>query len=125
MVILGGLGSIWGVVLGALVLSIINNYLIPDVINDVPGQLGLDFDATQITFAIYGFLLVIMMILRPQGLIPEKRHKMELAEHVGHVGRNPLHGTGMSATQSPQPPPSLVQPGDPRRGRTSPSSSAA
>jgi branched-chain amino acid transport system permease protein len=82
MVILGGLGSIWGVVLGAIVLSIINNWLIPDVINDVPEQLGLDFDATQITFAIYGFLLVIMMILRPQGLLPEARHKMELAEHA-------------------------------------------
>jgi branched-chain amino acid transport system permease protein len=82
MVILGGLGSIWGVVLGAVVLSIINNWLIPDVINDVPEQLGLDFDATQITFAIYGFLLVMMMILRPQGLIPERRHKMELAEHA-------------------------------------------
>ena len=37
---------------------------------------------TQITYAVYGFLLVMMMILRPQGLIPEKRHKMELAEHA-------------------------------------------
>ena len=73
MVILGGLGSIWGVVLGAIVLSFINNWLIPDVLNDVPGKLGLDFDMTQITFAIYGFLLVIMMILRPQGLLPERQ----------------------------------------------------
>ena len=39
MVILGGLGSIWGVVLGAIVLSFINNWLIPDVLNDVPGKL--------------------------------------------------------------------------------------
>ena len=82
MIILGGLGSIWGVVLGAVVLSFINTWLIPDVLNDVPGQLGLDFDATQITFAIYGWLLVMMMILRPQGLLPERRHKMELAEHA-------------------------------------------
>ena len=48
MVILGGLGSIWGVVLGAIVLSFINNWLIPDVLNDVPEQVGLDFDMTQI-----------------------------------------------------------------------------
>jgi branched-chain amino acid transport system permease protein len=82
MIILGGLGSIWGVVLGAIVLSFINNWFIPDVLNDVPGKLGIDFDATQITFAIYGFLLVMMMILRPQGLLPERRHKMELAEHA-------------------------------------------
>src|SRR4051794_24092564 len=88
MIILGGLGSIWGVVLGAVTLSIINNYLIPDVINGVPGDLGFDFDMTQITFAIYGFLLLMMMILRPQGLIPERRHKMELAEHAETTDEN-------------------------------------
>jgi branched-chain amino acid transport system permease protein len=78
MVILGGLGSIWGVVLGAIVLSFINNWLIPDVLNDLPGDFGLDFDMTQITFAIYGFLLVIMMIMRPQGLLPERRRAEEM-----------------------------------------------
>jgi branched-chain amino acid transport system permease protein len=82
MIILGGLGSIWGVVLGAITLSFINNWFIPDVLNDVPRKLSIDFDATQITFGIYGFLLVMMMILRPQGLLPERRHKMELAEHA-------------------------------------------
>ena len=78
MVILGGLGSIWGVVLGAITLSFINNWLIPDVLNSLPGDFGLDFDMTQITFAIYGFLLVIMMILRPQGLLPERRRAEEM-----------------------------------------------
>ena len=82
MIILGGLGSIWGVVIGAIVLSAINTWFIPEVLNSVPEELGFDFDATQITFAIYGFLLVMMMILRPQGLLPERRHKMELAEHA-------------------------------------------
>jgi branched-chain amino acid transport system permease protein len=78
MVVLGGLGSIWGVVLGAITLSFINNWLIPDVLNSLPGDFGLDFDMTQITFAIYGFLLVIMMILRPQGLLPERRRAEEM-----------------------------------------------
>jgi branched-chain amino acid transport system permease protein len=83
MIILGGLGSVWGVVLGALVLSFINTYLIPDVFNDVPSKVGLDFDLTQLSFGIFGFLLVIMMVLRPQGLLPERRRKMELVEGVG------------------------------------------
>jgi branched-chain amino acid transport system permease protein len=82
MLILGGLGNIWGVVLGAVVLSFINNWFIPDVINDLPSKVGINFDATQITYGIYGFLLVIMMILRPQGLLPEKRREMELTEHA-------------------------------------------
>ncbi len=37
---------------------------------------------TQITFGIFGFILLLMMILRPQGLIPERRHQMELTEHA-------------------------------------------
>jgi branched-chain amino acid transport system permease protein len=82
MVILGGLGSIWGVVVGAIVLSFIANYLIPDVLNNVPEQIGLDFDLTQLSFGIYGFLLVVMMVLRPEGLIPERRRKVELTQDV-------------------------------------------
>jgi branched-chain amino acid transport system permease protein len=83
MIILGGLGSVWGVVLGALALSFINTYLIPDVFNTWPSKVGLDFDLTQLSFGIFGFLLVIMMVLRPQGLLPERRRKMELVEGVG------------------------------------------
>jgi branched-chain amino acid transport system permease protein len=83
MVILGGLGSIEGVVLGAIVLSFINNNLIPDVFNDYPSKIGLDFDLTELSFGIFGFLLVIMMVLRPEGLIPERRRQMELTEGVG------------------------------------------
>jgi branched-chain amino acid transport system permease protein len=82
MIILGGVGSIWGVVLGAIVLSFTNTWFIPDVLNSIPGHFGSTFDMTQITFGIYGFLLLMMMLLRPQGLIPERRHKMELAEDV-------------------------------------------
>jgi branched-chain amino acid transport system permease protein len=83
MIILGGLGSIWGVVAGALALSFINTRLIPDVLNNVPSQIGLDFDLTQLSFGIFGFLLVIMMVLRPEGLIPERRRKIELTEGAG------------------------------------------
>jgi branched-chain amino acid transport system permease protein len=78
MVILGGLGSIWGVVLGAVALSYINSYLIPDVLNGIPRDIGLDFDLTQLSYGIFGFLLVIMMVLRPEGLLPERRRKLEM-----------------------------------------------
>jgi branched-chain amino acid transport system permease protein len=78
MVVVGGLGSIWGVVVGAIILSGINHYLLPRVLYDVPGQVGLDFDLAQISSGIYGFLLVIMMLLRPEGLLPDRRHRMAL-----------------------------------------------
>jgi branched-chain amino acid transport system permease protein len=83
MVILGGLGSIWGVVVGAVALSFINNRLIPDVFNTWPSKLGLDFDLTELSFGIFGFLLVIMMVLRPEGLLPERRRKLELKQGIG------------------------------------------
>jgi branched-chain amino acid transport system permease protein len=83
MIILGGLGSIWGVVVGAVALSFINTRLIPDVFNTWPAKVGLDFDLTELSFGIFGFLLVIMMVLRPEGLIPERRRKIELKEGIG------------------------------------------
>ena len=33
-------------------------------------------------FGIFGFLLVIMMLLRPQGLIPERRRQLELTAEI-------------------------------------------
>ena len=83
MVILGGLASIWGVVIGAIALSAINFYLIPEVFNSLPSKIGLDFELSEVNAAIFGFLLLIMMILRPEGLLPERRRQMELEDHVG------------------------------------------
>src|SRR5262249_53155410 len=75
MVVLGGLGSIWGVVLGAVLLSVLNNYLLPRVFAGLPGHLGLDFDLSEVSSGIFGFLLVIIMLLRPEGLLPERRRQ--------------------------------------------------
>jgi branched-chain amino acid transport system permease protein len=83
MVILGGLGSVWGAVVGAMLLANINYYLIPDVLNSVPGKLGLNFNLTDLQVSIFGFLLVLVMVLRPQGLIPERRRKLELTTGIG------------------------------------------
>jgi branched-chain amino acid transport system permease protein len=82
MIILGGLGSIWGVVLGAVMLSFINSYFIPDVFNSLPRDLGLDFDLSQLSFGIFGFLILIVMILRPAGLLPERRRRIEFGEGI-------------------------------------------
>jgi branched-chain amino acid transport system permease protein len=83
MIILGGLGSVWGVVVGAVALSLINYRLIPDVLNSVPSKLGLDFQLADLSFGIFGFLLVLMMVLRPEGLLPERRRQIELTEGGG------------------------------------------
>ena len=73
MVVLGGLGSIPGVVVGAIILSVVNHYLLPDVLYDLPSKLGLAFDLSEISSGIYGAILLVVMLLRPQGLVPARR----------------------------------------------------
>jgi branched-chain amino acid transport system permease protein len=88
MVIMGGLGSIWGVVIGAVTLTFVNSRLIPDVldkgvVNDTLTDIGLEFSFSEVAFGVFGFVLVLMMVLRPEGLLPERRRKLELTEGVG------------------------------------------
>ena len=92
MVIVGGIGSIWGVVMGALLLANINYYLIPDVLNSLPHSFGLNFNLDELQVSIFGFLLVLVMVLRPQGLLPERRRKLELTEGIGETE---LEGTSV------------------------------
>ncbi len=73
MVVLGGLGSIRGVVVAAVLLSVLNNYLLPDVFYDLPARFGLDFDLSAISSGIYGVIIVVVMLLFPEGLAPTRR----------------------------------------------------
>ncbi len=81
MVILGGMGSVWGVVVGALLLTYLNVEGLATIGTKVQ-EAGLDFDPTQYQFGIYGFIIVVVMLLRPTGLIPERRHRVEFEEGV-------------------------------------------
>jgi branched-chain amino acid transport system permease protein len=65
LIIIGGMGSILGVIVGALVLI-----GLPEVLREVELYRMLAF----------GALLVIMMIFRPTGFIPSARRKMEFKE---------------------------------------------
>ena len=76
------------VMLGAVVLSLMNRYLLKEL-NGIPDRLGLDFDVTSINFGIFGFFLLVMMVLRPEGLLPSSRRKLELHADVDesdHIG---------------------------------------
>jgi branched-chain amino acid transport system permease protein len=79
MVILGGMGSIWGVVLGGMILGYLNVEGLATIGSEVQGATGWDwFEPTKFQFGVYGVIIVLMMLLRPEGLIPERRHKIEL-----------------------------------------------
>jgi len=82
MVILGGIGSIWGVLVGGMVLGYLNIEGLATIGSKLQQDAGIDFDPTKYQFGIYGAIIVIMMLFRPTGLIPERRHKVELEEGV-------------------------------------------
>jgi branched-chain amino acid transport system permease protein len=87
MVILGGMGNIYGVILGAILLQGINFYLLPRInewvhaIGDVlGGPLLSNADIPKYNYFLFGVLLVAMMLLRPEGIIPNRQRQEELRE---------------------------------------------
>ena len=100
MVILGGMGNVWGAIAGAAFLT----YLDKEGLSNMAGWFNdKDFgvvacdavaqdpyrpissgclNAPLLATGIYGVILVLAMLFRPQGLIPEQRRKLELEEGV-------------------------------------------
>jgi branched-chain amino acid transport system permease protein len=97
MVILGGLGSIPGAVVGAAVVTLLNidflqtlslelsrlrqgSELIPLI--GIPwAELPSQLDPARYQRLVFGIILILMMIFRPEGIIPSQRRKLEMHEH--------------------------------------------
>jgi branched-chain amino acid transport system permease protein len=77
MVILGGMGNVWGVIVGGAVLA----YLNQEGLANIGSNLGIS-DVPLYSSGIFGAILVIMMLVRPAGLLPSARIRMELEEGV-------------------------------------------
>ncbi len=84
MVVLGGMGNIWGVILGAVLLS-----FTPEILRWTvdPAQQALFgrslIEPEVIRMLLFGLALVLVMLFRPAGLLPSAVRKRELTEHVG------------------------------------------
>lgn len=87
IVVLGGLGSVPGVILGAAVVTILNVQVLKEITNffnelrvagifSLPSQL----DPSKSQRFIFGLMLVLIALYRSQGLIPAKRHKYNLKD---------------------------------------------
>ena len=92
MVILGGMGNIWGVIFGACFLEYLDREGLANIgswLNGHFGPGGSDFqiwnkvlDVPLYEFGIFGTILVVVMLFRPEGLIPSSRRAAELHEGV-------------------------------------------
>jgi len=85
MIILGGMGNIYGVIVGGLIVGGFDRML-ADLISDTLKGIGNAFDVDLLREAdvsrsrsmILGVALVTMMLVRPEGLFPSARRRMEL-----------------------------------------------
>jgi len=76
LIIVGGMGSIPGVVVGSLILV-----GLPELLREF----------TEYRLLMYGILLIIMMLFRPEGFLPEETHKRELrGEEEEYVEEHPV-----------------------------------
>ncbi len=90
MVILGGMGNIWGVAVGAFVVYLIQSIILKQLnafkeALHLPaldlGPIHFDINAINFTdyqFLLFGIALVLMMLFRPEGLFPSQRRRREL-----------------------------------------------
>ena len=79
MVVLGGMGNIWGVILGALLLSFVPEILRWTVQPLQEALFGRQLiDPEVIRMLIFGLALVLVMLFRPAGLLPSAVRKREL-----------------------------------------------
>lgn len=82
MLVLGGMGSLPGVIAGSLVLSTLNNVLLPQATVIAHGA-GLNLDFTNVRVLLYGVILIAVMLFRPEGLIPNRQRRREFREALG------------------------------------------
>jgi len=81
MVVLGGMGNIWGVVLGAVLLSFVPEllrYTVEPLQKSLFGRSIIEPEV--IRMLLFGLALVLMMLYRPAGLLPSAVRKRELAK---------------------------------------------
>ena len=95
MIVFGGIGSVWGVVVGALLLQILQSWVLEDLsqwLHALGRLVHVDWlqhvELASSIELIFGLILVFMMLYRRQGLIPASRRVpgLTLAEQAVQVG---------------------------------------
>jgi branched-chain amino acid transport system permease protein len=81
MVILGGIGNIWGVLLGAIALTYVDKTFLPYLGQQIQAIAPSFPNPAQFNFLFFGLTLVVMMRFRPEGFLPNRQRAAELTVH--------------------------------------------
>jgi branched-chain amino acid transport system permease protein len=101
MVILGGMGSVWGAVVGGMVLGYLNVEGLAKIGSELNAA-GIHFEPTKYQFGIYGAIIVLMMLFRPTGLISERRHREEMEHGVADTPHYDVTVEGSDTDREPR-----------------------
>jgi branched-chain amino acid transport system permease protein len=87
MVILGGMGNVWGVIVGAAFLAYLNQEGLANTGAWLNANIHVagwrpNIDVPLYASGIYGVILIVVMLFRPEGLIPSRRRAAEFHEGV-------------------------------------------
>jgi branched-chain amino acid transport system permease protein len=82
MVILGGMGNVWGVIVGGGFLAYLNQEGLGNIGAEINKTFGTNIDVPLYQYGIFGAILVLVMLFKPEGLIPSARRKAEFEEGV-------------------------------------------
>jgi branched-chain amino acid transport system permease protein len=82
MVILGGMGNIWGVIFGGAFLAYLDQEGLADSGSWISTHLHVNFNVPEYESGIFGVILLVVMLFRPEGLIPSTRRAAEFHEGV-------------------------------------------
>jgi branched-chain amino acid transport system permease protein len=82
MVVLGGMGNVWGVIAGGLLLAYLDREGLANIGGWMNGNLGTDIDVPKYQYGIFGVIIVLVMLFRPQGLFPSRRRAAEFETGV-------------------------------------------
>ena len=109
MVVIGGLGSIPGVIVGALAVYAINVLILSQLdtlatnpnsiiypINALIVHVFPNFSFSNIRNLVFGVILIVIMIFRPEGLLPSTRRRREL--HQTQVPGEAVEISSLDAT---------------------------
>jgi branched-chain amino acid transport system permease protein len=106
MIVFGGIGSVWGVVLGALILQMLQSWFLIDLsqwLHALGRLIGVEWlqrvELASAIELIFGLILVTMMLYRRDGLIPATRRVAALSLEqqnapITRGGFDGLHGLG-------------------------------
>lgn len=100
MVLLGGAANHWGALLGAITMTLLDHVTRPSFYAILGVEANLPFDINYLRYILIGLMIILILMFRPEGLLPEKPVKTP--------------ALAVASPEAPPPDPPPPSPGEPQ-----------